>query len=83
MVLLMDTRRIVAKGYNQMYGIDNEERFSPIATINTRCIPFSLATLFGWELHPFDVKNAFLLEKVYMETPLGFALQVEETWGIG
>jgi len=44
--------------------------------MNTVKIILSLATHFGWEMHQFDVKNAFLHgsfeEEVYMEIPLGY-----------
>ncbi|RDY10160.1 hypothetical protein CR513_05363, partial [Mucuna pruriens] len=54
--------RLVAKGYTQIYGINYEETFAPVAK--------------NMNLHQFDVKNAFLHgdpeEEVYMDIPLGF-----------
>ena len=61
--------RLVAKGYTQTYGIDYEETFALVAKMNTIRIILS----FGWAMHQFDVKNAFLRgsleEEVYMEIP--------------
>jgi len=68
--------RLVAKGYTQTYGIDYEETLVLVAKMNTVRIIFSLAAHFGWEMHQFDVKNAFLHEileeEVYMEIPPGY-----------
>ncbi|KAG5037263.1 hypothetical protein GYH30_017931 [Glycine max] len=67
--------RLVAKGYTQTYEIDYEETFVPVAKMNIVRIIISLAAHFGWEMHQFDVKNAFLhgsLEEVYMEIPPGY-----------
>jgi Reverse transcriptase (RNA-dependent DNA polymerase) len=58
----------VAKGYNQIYGIDYDETFAPVAKMST--------VNGGWKLHQRDVKNTFLhgdlLEEMYMEIPPGF-----------
>jgi len=51
---------LVAKRYTQTYGIDYEETFSSMEKMNTVTIILSLAAHFGWEMHLFDVKNAFL-----------------------
>ena len=68
---------MVAKGYNQTYGVDYEETFALVAKMNTVRILLSLAVNFDWELQQYDVKNAFLhgeLEKeIYMSIPLGFS----------
>ena len=74
--------RLIAKGYTQTYGIDYEETFSPVAKMNTMRILLSLAAHFGWELHQFDVKNAFLHgdleEEIYMEIPPGYEVTGEK-----
>ena len=75
--------RLVAKGYNQTYGADYVETFSPIAKISSVWILISLASNLGWPLFQLDtknaVKNAFLNgdlnEEVYMEQPPRFVAQ--------
>ena len=62
---------MVAKGYAQTYGIDNQETFALVAKMNTVKVLLSLAINLDWSLKQFDVKNVFLhgdlLEEVYMD----------------
>lgn len=68
--------RLVAKGYIQTYEVDYQENFSPVAKLNTIRILLSPAANLELPLHQFDVKNAFLHnkleEEVYMDIPLGY-----------
>ncbi|GJX65127.1 retrotransposon protein, putative, ty1-copia subclass [Tanacetum coccineum] len=68
--------RLVTKGYTQLYGVDYEETFSPVADIRAIGILISIAVFYDYEIWQMDVKNAFLngyLDKdIYMVQPEGF-----------
>lgn len=74
--------RLVAKGYVQQYGIDNEEVFAPVARLETIRLLVSIAATRGWEVHHLDVKTAFLhgdlRETVYVTQPEGFEVKGSE-----
>ena len=68
--------RIVAKGFSQIYGVDYDETFAPVARLDTLRLLLNLAAIFDMEVHCIDIKTAFLHgsldEEIYMEQPEGF-----------
>ena len=68
--------RLVAKGFTQIYGIDYDETFSPVADIKAIRILIAIAAYYDYEIWQMDVKTAFLNghlnEDVYMVQPEGF-----------
>jgi hypothetical protein len=69
--------RIVAKGFQQQYGIDYTETFAPVVKFKSIKMVLSLVSLFNLELKQLDFETAFLnaelTETVYMEQPDGFS----------
>ncbi|GJZ75441.1 retrotransposon protein, putative, ty1-copia subclass [Tanacetum coccineum] len=63
--------RLVAKGYTQLYRVDYEETFSPVADIRAIRILISIAAFYDYEIWQMDVKTAFLNsyldEDIYMQ----------------
>jgi hypothetical protein len=62
---------LVVKDFNQRYGIDYEDTFSPVVKMATICIILSIVVSRNWCLHQLDVQNVFLHgvleEDVYMK----------------
>ena len=50
----------MAKGYAQTYGVDYSDTFSLVAKMTYVRLFISLAATHNWDLHQFDIKNAFL-----------------------
>lgn len=49
----------VAKGYTQVFGLDYENTFSPVANMAFVCLFFSMAAIRHWPLLQWDIINAF------------------------
>ena len=68
--------KLVAKGFQQVHGIDYDETFAPVAKMDFIRLALSIAANKGWEVHHMDMKNAFLhgdiSKEIYMEKPHGF-----------
>ena len=58
MVKLKGTTRLVAKGFTQIYEVDYQKKFAPVAKINSIRILLSVVVNFGWSHYQLDVKNA-------------------------
>jgi len=68
--------RLVARGFEQIYGIDFDETYASVVKPPSYKVMFALMTVLGWQCHQMDVKTAFLNgvleEEVYIEAPDGF-----------
>lgn len=68
--------RLVARGFEQLAGIDYLETFSPVVKFSTIRLVFALAATRGWLIQQIDINNAFLNgdleETIYMTQPKGF-----------
>ncbi|GKF22143.1 retrotransposon protein, putative, ty1-copia subclass, partial [Tanacetum coccineum] len=68
--------RLVAKGYTQLYRVDYEETFLPVAVVRAIRILISIAAFYDYEIWQMDVKTAFLNgyldEDIYMVQHEGF-----------
>ena len=74
--------RLVAKGFTQIFGLDYDETFSPVARLDSMRILLALAAQEDWEIHQIDVKTAFLNgeldEEIYMQQPEGYSRTGQE-----
>jgi len=52
--------RLVARGFNQKFGIDFYLTFSPTLNIDCLKLIFAIASKFKWYVHQMDIKAAYL-----------------------
>ncbi|GJQ96108.1 retrovirus-related pol polyprotein from transposon TNT 1-94 [Tanacetum coccineum] len=75
-IVIKNKARLVAQGYNQQEGIDNNESFAPVARLKAVRIFLAFATYMNFIVYQMDVKSAFLngklKEEVYVKQPPGF-----------
>ncbi|GMF56359.1 unnamed protein product [Phytophthora fragariaefolia] len=74
---------LVAKGYSQRHGIDYEETYSPVASLNSICVTLAKFCEDGAIIEQCDVDTALLYgdldEEIYMEVPEGLMEILGET----
>ena len=75
--------RLVARGFDQRYGIDYDETFSPVARFESIRMIMALSVQLDLHLHHMDVASAFLngelKEDVYMTQPEGYIVKGNES----
>nr|GFC77262.1 putative ribonuclease H-like domain-containing protein [Tanacetum cinerariifolium] len=75
-IVIKNKARLVAQGHTQKEGIDYEEVFTPVASIEAIQLFLAYASFMGFMVYQMDVKSAFLygtIEKeVYVYQPPGF-----------
>jgi len=71
--------RLVATGYNQKYGIDYEEFFSPVAGLETIRLIIVTVAQHRWRIYQMHIKsaflNGFLEEEIYIEQPMSYEVK--------
>ncbi|PPQ72971.1 hypothetical protein CVT26_014516, partial [Gymnopilus dilepis] len=71
--------RLVARGFTQVYGIDYDATYAPVARLSTFRYVIALANRNGWPIESIDFDSAFLNaplgddEVIYLEQPKGYA----------
>jgi hypothetical protein len=73
---------LVAKDFTQVYGIDYEDTFAPVARFETVQILLALAALEDWDIKALNVKTAYLYgsldKEIYMDQPEGYIKKGQE-----
>ena len=68
--------RAVARGFQQVEGIDYNDTYAPVAKHPTYRILFAIVTALEWTVHQVDIITAFLnsplRETVYIRPPPGY-----------
>ena len=70
--------RLVVQGFRQIYGLDYDETFAPVARYESLKLVLAIATIKDMEVHQMDVCTAFLNgildddTEIYMKRPEGF-----------
>ena len=58
--------KLVAKGYNQIKGLDCFDTYSLVSKLNIVIFVLALVSLHNWHLHHLDVNNYFYMESFNM-----------------
>nr|BAH79981.1 putative unclassified retrotransposon protein [Oryza sativa Indica Group] len=75
-LIVRNKARLVAQVFTQVEGLDFDETFAPVATIEAIRLLLAFAASKGFKLYQRDVKSAFLngfiQDEVYVKQPPGF-----------
>ena len=70
--------RVVARGFNQIEGLDFDETYAPVTRLETIRLLLAIAVEKDWEIRQVDVKTAYLYgdldEEIYMQPPPGYGV---------
>nr|GEZ37511.1 putative ribonuclease H-like domain-containing protein [Tanacetum cinerariifolium] len=66
-IVIKNKARLVAQGHTQKEGIDYEEVFTPVASIEAIRLFLAYASFMGFMVYQMDVKSAFLYETIEKE----------------
>lgn len=73
--------RLCARGFTKRAGLDFHETFSPVVRYDSVRVILALVTKMDYDMLQFDVKTAFLYDKVeenlYMSIPEGLKVKVD------
>lgn len=82
--ILIYKARICVDGSRQIYGVDYEETFAPVANASTIRLVFAHAAHNGNILRQYDIKLAFISAElpnpVYMRSPVGAGEPTGSVW---
>ena len=74
--------RLVARGFNQRYGVDYFETYAAVLKYKTFRLLLLLVTCWDYDLKAYDVETAYLQssisEDVYMQQPQGYEVKRTE-----
>lgn len=74
--------RLVARGFNQIEGLDYQETYSPVVRFTSLRTLFAHAAQEDLDIYHWDVETAFLHgeleEEIYLKQPEGFAVKGQE-----
>ena len=79
----MTKARLIAKGFEQEYGVEFDKMFSPVVKVTTLRFLLSIIAFEKFELIQLDVRTTFphgdLEEEIDMEQPKGFVISNQES----
>jgi transposase InsO family protein len=74
--LLSYKARFCVKGYEQRYGVNYSETFSPVVRLASVRLCCALAAMHDWPIYQSDITSAFLhapvTEEIYVKQPRGY-----------